>query len=129
MIDALISGKVYGQPQQKTSKAGKPFTVAKVKTAISSEESIFVNVICFKDDVGRALLALGDGDPVSLAGSLTPKVWTDREGTARPALDLLASAMLTPYHIQKKRKAVGNGSEPAPAPASDDGGFDDDVDF
>lgn len=128
MIDALISGKVYGQPQQKTSKAGKPFAVAKVKTAVSSEESIFVNVICFKDDVSAALLALGDGDPVSLVGSLTPKVWTDKQGEARPALDLIASAVLTPYHVQKKRKAMGNGSVQGAAPASNTG-FDDDVDF
>jgi glutamate dehydrogenase len=32
-----------------------------------------------RDAEGR-LLALGDGDSVALAGSLTPKVWTDKEG-------------------------------------------------
>jgi single-stranded DNA-binding protein len=53
-----------------------------------------------------ALLALGDGDSVALAGSLTPKVWTDREGNSRPALDLVAHQVLTAYHVTRKRKAV-----------------------
>ena len=28
MIDALIAGKLYGQPAERTSKTGKPFAVA-----------------------------------------------------------------------------------------------------
>jgi hypothetical protein len=41
-----------------------------------------------------------------LSGALTPKVWTDREGNARPALDLVAHAVLSPYHVTRKRNAV-----------------------
>jgi hypothetical protein len=52
------------------------------------------------------LLALGEGDAVALAGSLTPKAWTDREGIARPALDLVASQVLTAYHLTRRRKAL-----------------------
>lgn len=106
MIDALISGKIHGQPASRTAKSGKPFVVAKVRTPVSAEDSIFVSVLCFDADAGRALLALGDGDSVALSGSLTPKVWTDRDGNAKPALDLIASAVLTPYSIKKKRQAA-----------------------
>lgn len=41
----------------------------------------------------------------SLAAS-PPKAWTDREGVVRPALDLVASQVLTAYHVERKRKAV-----------------------
>jgi single-stranded DNA-binding protein len=52
------------------------------------------------------MLALGDGDSVALAGSLTPKVWTDKEGNHRPAVDLVAHKLLTAYHVTRKRNAV-----------------------
>ncbi|MGB6488764.1 MAG: hypothetical protein WBE91_17930, partial [Steroidobacteraceae bacterium] len=53
-----------------------------------------------------ALLALQDGDSGALAGELTPKVYTPQSGEPRPSLDLLAHAVLTEYHIARKRNAV-----------------------
>ena len=114
MIDALIAGKLFGVPQQKTGKSGKPFVVGKVRTSAGDGEGIFVNVIAFDGGACAALLALGDGDAVSLAGSLTPKVWTDKTGNARPTLDIVAHQVLTAYHVQRKRKAVGNEPEQRP---------------
>jgi len=108
MIDALIAGKLYGQPAQRTGKSGKPFAVAKVRCAAGDGESLFVNVIAFDSDTCTALLALGDGDSVALAGALTPKVWTDKQGNPRPTLDIVAAQVLTPYHVTRKRKAVAN---------------------
>ena len=72
----------------------------------------FVSVIAFDDAPCKALLALSDGDSVALSGSLTPKVWTDREGNTRPALDLVAHQVLTSYHVTRKRAAV----RPPPTP-------------
>ena len=105
MIEALISGKLHGQPAQKIAKTGKPFVVAKVR-AHAGDADVFVNVIAFSQTACEALLALADGDAVALAGNLTPKAWTDREGVARPALDLVASQVLTAYHVTRKRKAI-----------------------
>ena len=105
MIEALVSGKLHGQPAQKISKTGKPFVVAKVR-AHAGEADVFVNVIAFSQAACEALLALGEGDAVALAGTLTPKAWTDREGTARPALDLVTSQVLSAYHVTRKRRAI-----------------------
>ena len=113
MIDALISGKLYGAPAQRTSKTGKPFALAKVRAAGGDGESLFVNVIAFDDAPVTALLALGDGDSVALSGSLTPKTWTDKEGNTRPSLDLVAHQVLTAYHVTKKRNAMGQGQQQA----------------
>lgn len=106
MIDSLIAGKLYGSPTGKTSKAGKPFVTAKVRAAAGDGEALFINVIAFDATVCVALLALGEGDAVALAGTLTPKVWTDRDGNTRPALDLVAHGVLTAYHVTRKRRAV-----------------------
>lgn len=45
-IDALVTGRIVGQPQQRTSKNGNPFTTCKVRVP-SGEDSTFCNVIAF----------------------------------------------------------------------------------
>lgn len=106
MIDALITGKIHGTPMRRTGSSGKPFTVCKVRAPLSDNEVIFVSVIAFSVSVGDALLALGEGDSVSLTGSIVPKVWQPTTGAPKPTLDMVASAILTIYHIDKRRKAV-----------------------
>ena len=106
MIDCIVAGKLFGTPQAKTGKSGKPFTVAKVRAATADAETIFVNVVAFSDTAQVALQALGDQDAVSLAGTVTPKVWTDRNGQARPALDMVAAQVMTAYSVTRKRKAM-----------------------
>lgn len=122
MIDGLIGGKVYGKPGERTGQSGRRFVTAKVRAAAGDGESLFVNVIAFDGDVRAVLLALEDGDSVSLSGSLTPKVWTDRNGEARPALDMVAHVVLTAYHVKRKRQAIQRQA----APASGDG-FEDEA--
>ena len=106
MMDALIAGRLHGQPAARTGKSGKTFAVAKVRAAGGDGESLFVSVICFDEAPCNALLALRDGDSVALSGSLTPKTWQDKDGNTRPALDLVAHQVLTSYHVTRKRAAV-----------------------
>lgn len=116
MIDGLIGGKLHGKPVQRTGQSGRPFVTCKVRTSTGGEAVLFVNVIAFSERVGAILLALDDGDSVSLSGPLTPKVWTDSKGESRPVLDMVAHAALTSYHVTRKRQAVG---KPAEAPAGE----------
>jgi single-stranded DNA-binding protein len=105
MIEALVSGKLHGQPAQKIARTGNPYVTARVR-AQAGDSDMFVNVIAFSPAACQALLALSEGDAVALAGTLTPKAWTDKDGTARPALDLVASQVLSAYHVTRKRKAL-----------------------
>ena len=123
MIDGLIGGKLHGKPAQRVGQSGKAFVTAKVRTPTASGETVFVNVIAFSESVGASLLALDDGDSVSISGALTPKAWIDRSGEAKPSLDLVAHALLTTYHVTRKRQIVG-GKQGA-VPASDTVGDDD----
>lgn len=106
MIDALIAGHLHGAPQRRTSKNGRPFATALVRTATRDGDAVFCNVIAFDEKVVTALLALGAGDTVALTGELTPKVYTPQGGEPRRSLDLLAHAVLTEYHVARKRKAM-----------------------
>lgn len=110
MIDALIGGRLFGQPVERTGKNDKPFVTAKVRAAAGDGDPIFVNVIAFDRQACAALRALGDGDSVSLVGSLTPKVWARDGGDPRPALDLVAHAVLSPFAVKRRRQAAESSS-------------------
>lgn len=94
MIDGLIAGKVFGDPEQRRGKGESLFVVAKVRAASHDGEVLFVNVIAFDDAPRDALASLRDGDSVAVAGSLIPKVWTDKQGNTKPALDMVAQRVL-----------------------------------
>jgi single-stranded DNA-binding protein len=106
MIDALIAGKRCGTTAVRTAKNGNRFATAKVRVATVTGDGYFVNVIAFEGATVDALLALTDGDSVAMSGELTPKAWTDKNGEARPSLDLVAHAVLTAYHVTRKRQVV-----------------------
>ena len=95
MIDGLVSGRIFGDPEQRRGKGDSPFVVAKLRAPTHDNETVLVNVIAFDDAAMSALLALRDGDAVALAGGITPKVWTDKQGNTRPALDMVALRVLT----------------------------------
>lgn len=115
MIDGLIAGKLNGSALSRTAQNGKTFVTAKVRAASGDGDALFINVIAFDDNAKAALLALADGDSVALAGTLTPKVWTDKHGEGRPALDMTVHAVLTAYHVKRKREAVTQVSGNAPS--------------
>lgn len=97
MIDALIAGRLYGDPKEGEGKSGNVYTTAKVKVTAGNGETYLCNVIAFDDDVQDALMDLDDGDSVALSGSLTPKVYHEKNGDTRPALDLVCHKVLTAY--------------------------------
>ena len=94
MIEALIAGHLMGDASRRIDKAGREFIVARVLARNRADEEFIVNVIAFDEAPCAALLALADGDALSLSGALTPKVWTDKQGIARPSLDLVATRVL-----------------------------------
>lgn len=106
MIDALIAGKVIGIPKQGTDKNGKPYTTMAIRAAAGNGEGMICSVIAFRGPVCEALNALQEGDSIAVSGALTPKVYQAKTGGYRPALDMVVHAVLTPYHVSRKRRAV-----------------------
>lgn len=106
MIDGLIAGRMAGNAETREGKNASKYVIAKVKATAGDGEHITVNVIAFAAEACAALLNLDDGDAVSLSGSLIPKVWTDKQGNARPALDMVVSNVMTAYELSKKQNSA-----------------------
>jgi hypothetical protein len=95
MIDGLVAGRLMGDASRRVDKAGRTYIVARALARNRADEEFIVNVIAFDDAPGAALLALADGDALTLAGALTPKVWVDKQGVHRPSLDLIATRVMS----------------------------------
>jgi len=106
MIDALIAGRLHGTPMRRVGKSGKPFVTAKLRVPARNGETVWINAVAFSDHVMTGLLALADGAGVALAGELTADTWTDKEGKARPGLNLVASELLSEFHVNRRRQAM-----------------------
>ena len=94
MIEGLVAGNIWGEPEKRLGKNNSIFVVAKVRAQGTQPELVIVNVIAFDPVTCKALLERRDGDAVSLSGSLSPKVWIDKQGVSRAALDMIASRLL-----------------------------------
>jgi single-stranded DNA-binding protein len=104
-ITALVTGKLIADPERRSSTtSGKGFTLAKVSANTEDGDSL-VSVIAF-GSVGEQLSELGKGDAVALTGRAKVNTWAGREGEARAGLSLTADAMLTAYHVRRKRQAM-----------------------
>lgn len=94
MIEGLVSGRIHGDVERRVDKVGNTFTVAKLRAVSADGDTLFVNVIVFDPSVAKTLADLLEGDAVSVSGSLNPKVWVDKQGNHRPALDMVARRVL-----------------------------------
>ncbi len=114
MIRALISGELVATPQERIGKTGKPFALARVSVPQGEDGRVFCSVIAFHDDAVARLLQLKAGAAVSLAGTLKVSTWQAKDGTTRPALDLVADEVASTTPRPRKPKAQADG-----APAGD----------
>ncbi len=94
MIEGLVAGTLVGMAESRQGKNGSNYVLAKVKAPTTEGDSLIVNAITFASEAGETLLALHEGDALSMTGALTPKVWTDKQGNTRPALDMIATNVL-----------------------------------
>lgn len=105
MLDALLSGRLIGTPTKRQGKTGQDFAAARVRCPMHDGSSIVVSVSAFEPEPMAALLVLSDGEAISINGPLTLGTWTDNDGNPRPSAALIAMHVLTPYAVNKKRKA------------------------
>jgi single-stranded DNA-binding protein len=114
MLNVLASGTLARDPQQRTSSAGKPYCTVLVRVPVEDAEALLCSVIAFAPDAVRALLALGRGDAVTVAGRAKLSSWQSA-GEPRHGLSVVADRVLTAYQAGKARKASQPAEEPADA--------------
>ena len=108
MIDALLGGTLAKDPEARTAKNGSPYALATLRVPAGADIMVFARIMAFDAHVRDELLALAKGDPVSVAGPLELGIWKADNGEARPSVSMVAHALVSPYHVKRKRAEVAN---------------------
>lgn len=120
MITALVIGELIKDPAERQTAQGKPWASAILRVAAGSE-SVLVNVTTFSTEAIQKLSKLQKGDSLAATGSLEMNRWADRDGNERTGWRLTASAVMTVYEANRRRKAASdpdqNHREPQARPA------------
>ena len=117
---ALITGTLYGDPQARTSQAGKSFTTAKIKADGKDGSTLWVSIIAFNDLADR-LLTLKANAAVALSGKLEVSAYTDKQGNPAAGLSVVCDELATLKARPKPKAAPAQAQQPVIA------GFDDDL--
>ena len=70
----LISGTLFREPEQRTSKAGKPFVTATIR-AKDGDSWQWWKVLAFQECAQAELMRLTDGDALSVQGVLKAETY------------------------------------------------------
>ena len=98
----LVSGMLFREPEQRTSKAGKPFVTATLK-AKDGETAQWWKVLAFSESVQAELMRLTDGDALSVQGGLKAETY-DKEGATKLSLSVVADHVLALRQPPKARR-------------------------
>jgi single-stranded DNA-binding protein len=120
---ALISGALSRAPETKTSKAGKAYVTASIKVA-SDNAVDFWSILAFSESAQAELMRLGEGDKVSLQGSLKLEVYVSKNGEHKISRTIFADHVLALRQPPRQRtpKAAPerrHGAPPSAAPFDD----------
>ncbi len=106
----LVSGVLHRAPESRTSRNGNAFTTATLRAKDKDgDATMWWKVVAFADAAQVQLLALGDGDAVSIQGPMRAEIYQPEGGDPRVSLSVVAD-MVTPLR-RPKAKADARQSE------------------
>lgn len=107
---ALITGALFRAPEQKTSKSGKPYATATIKTRADDNRSDFWRVTAFSQSAIGALITLGEGDALSVQGAMQAQLYEAEGKPPRVSLSVIADTV-QPLRAPRKEKATRAASD------------------
>ena len=100
-VHVLVSGVLYRNPEQRTSKAGRPFVTATIR-AKDGDGSQWWKAVAFCEDARAAFLRLGDGEAVCAQGALQVETY-ERDGATRVSLGVVVDVVCALRQPSKSR--------------------------
>jgi single-stranded DNA-binding protein len=100
MAHVLVTGALFKAPEQRTSKAGKPFVTATIK-AKDGDSAQWWRVIAFSESAQAELMRLTDGDALSVQGGLKVEMYAKDGGEPKLSLSIIG---ITSWHSGSRSK-------------------------
>jgi single-stranded DNA-binding protein len=107
----LVSGRLWREPERKTSRDGKSYASATIRDG-HGDDAQWWKLLTFSETATEELLSLHDGDGVAASGSFKAEIY-DRGGGARISLTIFADRLISARR-QKREKAQERKAGPQP---------------
>src|ERR1700730_4553939 len=104
MILGLITGTIFREVAQRTSKTGKAYAYATLR-AKDGDTAQFIRVTVFSESSQVDLLQLSEGDAVAVTSALKAELYTGNDGATKLSLSIVADKIL-PLKQQSKTREV-----------------------
>jgi single-stranded DNA-binding protein len=117
-----VAGTLFHAPEQRTSKAGKPFVTATIR-AKDGDNSQWWRLVAFAESAQAELMCLTDGDALSVQGAHEAETY-EKDGATKLSLSVIADHVLA---LRQTSKSSRQRQEPGAA--KQDAPFDDAVPF
>jgi hypothetical protein len=130
-VHILVSGSLFKNPEQRTSKSGKTYATASIRTASADNSAAdFWNLLIFSETVAAELMRLSEGDKLAAQGSLKLEIYNGKISRT-VFVDAILPLRAPPRERKPKKPAASEGPPldrvnvmPASAPP-----FDEDIPF
>jgi single-stranded DNA-binding protein len=131
-VAILVSGSLFKAPELKTSKSGKTYATASIRTASADNITTadFWNLLVFSETASTELMRLSEGEKLAAQGSLKLEIYNGKISRT-----VFVDAIL-PLRRERKPKAASasaaSAKKPAPTSqeqASTNPDFDDPIPF
>lgn len=106
----IASGCLSGQPIEKTSKAGKPYTLATIVEKIGDKKR-WIKAFIFSELACEEVRRLSDGDPIAVAGEIDASVYQPDSGDARVNWSIVVDGVVSARRKPKAKRADEPGAE------------------
>lgn len=103
-MQGIAGGRIYGAAQHRTVR-GTPFATARLCVPTGADPRCMA-VVAFDPTAQAALLALDDGDAVSLVGTINVEARTARGRLSKSTVSMIATRVLTAYSAKRRRDAA-----------------------
>lgn len=100
---AIVTGTLFRAPEQRTSKAGKPFVTSTIR-AKDGEALQWWRVTAFSESAQAELMRLCDGDACSVQGSFKAELYQPEGGEPKVSLSIIADHVLALRQPPRERK-------------------------
>ncbi len=78
-VFVLVSGSLFKNPEMKTSRAGKTYASASIRTASADNTAAdFWNLLVFSETVQTELMRLNEGDKLAAQGSVKLEIYNGK---------------------------------------------------
>lgn len=128
-VAILVSGSLFKTPELKTSRSGKAYATASIRTSSADNTAAdFWNLLVFSETVAAELMRLSEGEKLAAQGSLKVEVFNGKISRT-VFVDAILPLRAPPRERKPKAAKTATSQAQSTTAATATAGLDDEIPF